>query len=411
MTYSTSWSRCSLSALISLVLAVGCYGADVERRAGEEVSPPNLEAPSGSAGAGEEGGDPVDSDDPPPVADGSAGGSGGTGAEAPVSVAVDALPALYAKAECAAVARCFRQHGEIFGDWDCLGYTEGFYEDQLPRWERAVADGKANYDGTAVERCLSEKSLASCADLLDRDSEACDAVLDGTTPLGGACSDQIECSGSAFCQFTGDQCPGSCQSRKAQGGLCMEDSECESGLVCVAQSYCDFPGDIGDPCLGGAPRCAPGLWCQDASDSAPGECWSYEVVFSRDLYEDCDPFRDLLCKPGLVCALYDAENAQCEEPVWSNQDYCSAGVGSLCPQNEYCSRPDGDLLGHCTEKPGEGEPCASVTAQSEAVICADGLVCDGGTCRPWAHLGEPCVTSDVCFSGRCESNVCVSSCD
>jgi hypothetical protein len=405
MTHSSSWALRSFSALIPL-LAVGCYGADVERGGGKAAPLPTSESPSGSAGAGAEGDEPVAPE-----------GNGGMPAEVPASegVPIDALPDLYAEASCEANARCWEAHYEVYGGWDCVGFQRAYLEDRLSRWKQAIEEGKAVYDASQVEACLTEMRSQSCGDFLTRNSNACLKVLNGAVPLGEECNDDVECSGDTFCEF-GPQCPGKCVGRQARGNHCGDDdSQCADGLVCSDDTYrCVPPGQVGDSCEAGKPPCMPGLFCAEADDEAalPGECKTYEDVFSRKLGEVCDPSSDELCVAGLRCAQFvDAEGtlrARCEPPATSGSA-CKAGAGVGCPLDEYCWREDGSsLVGQCTPHPGAGEPCATFTSESEPVICARDLVCVDGVCQAQARLGEACAAHAACLSGNCYHSVCIS---
>jgi hypothetical protein len=303
MTQSASWALRSSAAVIALTLVAGCYGADGKKGEGEAEPPAGADMPRGGAGAprdgvGTAGRQSGEVEESAPSSGGAPSkASGGAGGEATSveTVPLEALPALLAEADCAAHLRCWHMHYAVFGQPDCIGDTRGLYEDWLSSWRRMIEEGTVLYDGTAVEACVAEKSLASCDELLDRDSPACGAVLKGTIELGGACSSSAECKGSAACVFDEGKWSGTCRALKGRGGLCAEDSECASGLVCVDESYCEYPSALGEPCEAGAPPCKPGLWCAGATNARPGTCRSYESVFPRPLDRECFPSSEIFC--------------------------------------------------------------------------------------------------------------------
>ena len=410
MTHSSSWSLRSFSALIPLLLAAGCYGADVERGEGAAEPQPTSQGPSGSAGAGEEesesGGEPVAPE-----------GQGGAPSPVPASggIPIDALPELYAEAACEANAHCWAAHYEVYGGWDCVGVTRTYLEDRLSRWKQAIEEGKAVYDASQVEACIEEMRSQSCDDFLTRNSDVCLAALGGTVPLGEDCNDDIECEGDAFCDF-GPKCPGKCVARQARGNHCGDDSSrCADGLVCSDDTYrCVPAGRLGDPCDAGKAPCMPGLFCAGADEDAalPGACKTYADVFSRKLGEACNLSSDELCVAGLHCAQFrDADgilSATCEAPATSGAA-CSAGDGVGCPRGEYCFREDdASLVGQCTPRPAAGEACAALTAEGDPLICASDLACIDGVCLAPARLGEACAWNAACLSGSCYHSVCIS---
>lgn len=106
-----------------------------------------------------------------------------------------------------------------------------------------------------------------------------------------------------------------------------------------------------------------------------------------------------MSRTATLCALPVKTGAVCSERRDHSRELASATAGLLSVWLSRKMHVEAD----------RGEPCASLSSESEPEICAVGLMGEGGTCRKRARLGEPCLTVAGCFSGRCEANVCVSS--
>jgi hypothetical protein len=341
--------------------------------------------------------------------DDGSGGSSGNGS----AVSIDEVPALYAAAACQAYERCAGAVLDLLtpGE-DCADKIAAELEEELPRFEEAVDRGTLVYDGTKLRACTDELQAKSCDELLERESETCEAALEGMVAVGEDCTLSAECEGSAYCKF-GDACPGTCAELELAGQACEEDSQCASGLVCSGEtSRCVVPAAIGEACLDGEPDCALGGFCSGATDDAPRTCVSYDEAFAGAEGDDCALLELELCESGLVCGVESASLAgavtKCMPKVASGDD-CVIAFPDQCPVDEYCAVPEAAFEGVCEPRPEAGEPCAANGINDETDICAPNTRCDGGTCRDFAALGEGCETDEVCVSGHCLDGACVSA--
>jgi hypothetical protein len=329
------------------------------------------------------------------------------------------LPAEYARAACTAYQGCVGEIAALFGTTleDCVETQTIAIEEELGEIEAAVAAGRVKYACNNVDACLDDIAARDCAGLLERESAACLAALDGTLDVGEDCSLNAECAGEAYCDFA-EQCPGTCKALEPGGGTCERDDQCASGLVCFDDTgRCVAPARSGESCEQGEPVCAPGLLClgANAANAAPGTCSTIEQAFTAELEEPCDLNR-VWCKPGTVCevqAVLPALEAECAAKVASGAA-CRVAAPDQCPDDEYCAVGALSLDGTCTPKPRAGQACAAPSyARETPSICAAPLVCESGICRELGHLGETCDVDESCFSGTCRAGACVAggSCD
>lgn len=160
-------------------------------------------------------------------------------------------------------------------------------------------------------------------------------------------------------------CPGVITGLQVAGMPCRDDLECVDGTFCsfdadpdACEGRCTARPTSG-PCVTGCGACA-------SEPGSPSRCLPRGPRVEVGSGERCD--RD--------------------------------DVVAVCPAMHYCVET-------CRPFPGEGEPCGDYWP-----ICAPGLGCSGGTCRPTSVVaeGEPC--DDVlvfcdryhgveCASGRC----------
>ncbi len=350
-----------------------------------------------------------DDDDDNDDGSGGSGGSAGGGSE----VAIDQVPSLYAAAACEAYERCAGVVFELVAPGEkCADRLEAELEGELPRFEEAVDRGTLVYDGTKLRACTEELGNKSCDELLERESDTCEAALQGTVAVGEDCSLSAECEGPAYCKF-GETCPGTCAELELAGEPCTQDGQCASGLVCSNETErCVVPAALGEPCKGGEPDCAIGSFCTGATDDTPGTCVEYDEAFSGAEGEDCALLGLELCRSGLVCGVESVTQSgavtKCVAKVGSGED-CVIAFPDQCPTDEYCRAAEGTFAGTCEPRPAAGEPCAANGISDSPDTCAPNTRCDGGTCRDFAALGESCESDEVCVSGHCQGGACVSA--
>ena len=328
---------------------------------------------------------------------------------------IEELPAAYANALCEAYTACL---GPLFSIYlvgeDCAVRTTKRLEDDLPRLQASIAAGRIRYRGEFVSACTKELAGFECDELLERDTASCEQVLDGTLALGAYCAMDEECQGSRYCQFTA-ACPGTCAELQPEGAQCEADGNCLSGLLCSESSgRCEKPAGPGDLCGAMEGECAAGFACAGADDdeNRPGNCRSYDEMFSLASGIACDPIAGKLCESGQVCRI-DAAGASgieatCAAPV-AVSAACKLSIPDPCPAEQFCDIPANLLDGTCKPRPVAGETCGRSPFENKGSICAAYTRCDGDTCRALAHLGEACSSDDVCYSEHCVEGVCVAS--
>jgi hypothetical protein len=344
-------------------------------------------------------------------------GTTGMGGTAPIvtmgaNVGLADLPVQLAAAVCDVFLTCSPVYRELFvaSGESCTASLSAQMLEDLPNMEEAVAAGRVAYDGTLVDECVAQIRAQSCEQLTDLEQGSCEAMLHGTTALGAPCTLEDECAGNAYCDFA-LACPGVCTARQSVGGECLSETECDNGLDCVG-NRCVAPGGPGATCGNELPGCSSGYTCTGTGfpPTQTGTCRSLNDVFTLGVGQPCELFGDAQCQPALVCALemFDLQaglvSGTCAQRVPSS-GACRVSLSNQCPSSEYCATAEDALEGACTPLPSVGSPCADTTFGD---LCGVGLRCEAGICSPPAHLGESCVTDEVCLSDRCGDGVCVS---
>ncbi|MBL8717441.1 MAG: hypothetical protein JNL79_15745 [Myxococcales bacterium] len=176
---------------------------------------------------------------------------------------------------------------------------------------------------------------------------------------------------------------------------------------------------------------------------ARGVCATYaENLFLRSLHADaarCQVEQQTLCLhdaalPGVVDAI--GFLGRCHPPAAGRSEFALScgdrpGVvrgtltdGTACNVDEQCASGNCEHVllgvfspcGKCRDNGRPGIKCAA-----DGVDCwhdprlgrGDGYVCDPEThvCREFTADGDPCITKDVCASGRCEGGRCAARID
>lgn len=360
-----------------------------------------------------------------------AGGAGGQGAEATGgssaaagkpssgSVALDDLPAAYAEAYCAVLARCegvFYDLVTAYEDCAKVG-AERLRQAGLDALSEAVDDGRVEYHPEKVPGCLEAVRTRACDELDVRGLEECEAAVTGTAAEGEPCSLNEECEGSLICE-TAEQCPGTCVRRYTAGIACTADDECADGLVCsTATLHCVAPGEQGDPCEGGVEaQCEAGLFCAgaDSEKKEPGSCAPLTAITRGKLGQACDPGGGTLCENGLSCVLAGMNGEtltwECQTPAASGGT-CGVGLPEACPDGEYCPLLfeifQGTFTSKCEPLPKAGEACATRPLDAIMPRCEPYARCGADLeCSALRDLGQSCASDAVCYSGRCADGAC-----
>lgn len=274
---------------------------------------------------------------------------------------------------------------------------------------RKLAAGELAFSEQNAALCLD--GYASCANLGRGVLEACYEVFDGKVALGGECSRNEDCEGSAYCAVK--TCPGICTAKLPLGSECEDSRECaqSAGLAtCVwtgASANCASvvagTGTLGGPCdvesAAVEDRCQEGLFCNEDSGLSTGTCTA-----PIPAGEDCDDPDDV-CADRLTACLSDSNGAgKCGTITLVKEagEACNergAGQLSMC---------DPVLMLECVDSicvqlgdGSEGSRCSN--SDSFEQMCDDGLYCSETTeppsCQPRLAVGALCESQ---AEGACE---------
>lgn len=248
-----------------------------------------------------------------------------------------------------------------FEKW-CVGPE---HNDDYVRLRDAVSSGNIVVDESSLRSCLDQDwvSLRE-VDINSRDMDhTCEHVLVGTLPNGAACDTSYACT-SHYCARTpvrdaGTGPCGVCTARVPVGGSCGSYLDFE----CVEGAYCGYPSNP---------------ICQVVS--RPGDSCGASGCHGGDLY----------CVGGVCLTRSQVAGATCS----STDDLC----GFDGTNRYWCDHSTST----CAVALDEGAPCSRVTQ------CASGI-CQGGSCRAPAAIGEACTGTWWCVDGgQCTSGVCVA---
>lgn len=338
-------------------------------------------------------------------------GVAGTCSDGDKAIPLAELPPKLAQAFCVAYENCFGPVFDLFlNGADCVATTEARIRNgTFSLLPGALDRGTVVYDGGKAQACLDSLAGRTCAELLERDSDACLAALDGTVALGGDCTLDDECQGQAVCKSATGACPGQCAPLLVAGQACAEDGDCQSGLQCSAETgLCVAPAAEGQPCEHGAPPCGPGLLCLGKNDDeqVPGVCKTPASALSAPLGGVCEPTLGQLCEAGGACTLQGAD-LQAGRVDWSCVSVgtyvaggeCKPGFPDACASGHYCQTGSGALAllgGTCTVIPAVGEPCGTGMSR-----CRPGAVCVADVCQNLVANGVSCTAHAMCLSEHC----------
>ena len=334
-------------------------------------------------------------------------------------------------------------------------FQQEFEREQL---RRAVASGRAKYDGRKAKVCLDQSPFRNPANCwgpsapLDlrvrlraishggRPSE-CAQVFTGSVADGGACYLDADCANEKCLR---DTCPGRCAHTVPPGAPCRAYDFCpppNTGFtvcdVCPAGTRCTPNGVTLPTCQPpGLPKstgaacfyddeCQSGLLCLAGHCStglaSGGSCGPTDDNCGLDLY--CNPTDPSQSTLGTCAARLDA-GATCDDGGF--QINCALpirfyGLASLsCKGNQMCAGvvrdSKGQVIaqGHCAAPQGVGAPCARPATGSPdpgTMGCSFGLVCDPATskCARPPPAGQPCVDG-ICDWGTAYCNACGGTC-
>jgi hypothetical protein len=202
----------------------------------------------------------------------------------------------------------------------------------------------------------------------------CDVSSDAT--YGGSC---VECTGTDYaCGKAGDNTPYVCDSLRRECstqkagnkdlcGGCVSDAECQTGKLCVLQTFND-PNDSPDQ---GAIEI--GYFCVWRFDANPGpdmNCFSKPPYVTRQ-----SSTTSLDGTTADVCTL---RTSTCPAQVdFSNKDCAPGGT----PQDNLCGDPDAPTDGYCLETSSPGIYRCTVPCGGDPDCKPNGFFCtvDGST--------------------------------
>jgi hypothetical protein len=338
------------------------------------------------------------------------GGGGGVD-----GVALEDVPRELADATCARLLRCNPLLDAIVRQQDCGDAVERLLDNS--GWDdltEAVDDGRASYDGEAMESCLQAFEDVDCDDL-DSEPAACNDAAVGTVERGEDCTVDIECERvDDFCHFDG-QCPGTCSAPLSAGDECTDDDECEGSLGCSDETgRCVEPAGEGDDCDGGvAPPCADNLICigDDDEQETAGTCMRFEEVFVGEAGDPCDIDAGPLCESGAACviAVIDDELvSECMGLASAGED-CNLGLPNACKPGTFCMGLSltGLLAGEtgtCQPLGEDGDACDDLNPCSLL-----STTCVQGECVGRRDNGVSCDADVECGSENCLDGGCAPS--
>jgi hypothetical protein len=295
----------------------------------------------------------------------------------------------------------------------------------------------------------SGAGAAACGELML--TLDCNAIINGDLPPGcqapaGRRSDGVPCNIGAQCasarcaKQTVDAQSGTCQERLALGEPCLNQIDCQTGLVCSTKNTCVVLGQNGQACNDTAPCRAPFACIGGRCQSAAAACADPQACYPATPQDDakaCQAFaagicaRLNSCAPALVVSEYGDQNS------------CTARNASACVLGLHAPDSVGSAagLGSCTSALPElschallenampptcrladgvrlnGQSCSSHT-QCASTRCARAANVACGTCATLAAAEQACTVSGDCSSGLiCSAGMCRapgasgSSCD
>ncbi len=315
---------------------------------------------------------------------------GGDGDDTPPQtsgIALDALCAELAEADCDRAQACDLLAGTFDHDACVRRQQANWCTPTVAAIDAAVDDGVVTYFELAARECRQAITARSCAFGFDYDLLAlpeCRAMLEAAGTEGDACPFDAACADGFWCDASA-ACPGTCRPFLSNNANCTFGDRCADGLFCgVTSQRCLAQVALDSVCelsISGN-SCRPGGFCDTSS---PGEPVCRPV---RGRGEGCQS--DFECLIGATCI----------------RNRCSAGEdGDNCQDGADCDF--GLVCGgmQCTAPREADAPC------SAAVPCRVGYRCIEGSCTAEKLAGEACIGDDECLLGRCEDDLCVEAFD
>lgn len=237
----------------------------------------------------------------------------------------------------------------------------------------AIQQRRSDFDADAARACLAAYQRAGCtADQREEARNACRLVrlLRGRLSPGASCDGDTDCA-EGLCTAGGkhvldDGCPGVCTAYLMTGAACDRGTS-----LCSQLDYC-HPTDkictrrrgVGEPCMTDR-SCQEGLVCPPLPSMKGTADEPYECIRRGG--------------PGERC--WQQKRSSPEYPFIDFTTLTTCQPGLYCHQGTH----------RCTERVGDGVPCAQTSA------CADGLICNGLRADP----EDPTKQLPLHGGGRC----------
>lgn len=229
-----------------------------------------------------------------------------------------------AKARCEGIQPCCDARDLEFNRQQC----ESRIRNECYDLRDAVHRGSADFDPSQIDACLdaSKAAFEQCAyDSLTemaRESakvdESCLLVFPGKVELGEACEQATDCkllsNGSLPVCNHDNRCEALPEPLK-EGEPCVDldvFSYCEFSLYCDSDTgKCEKRKEAGEVCDVEYLECAPGLGCDEASET----CTPLEL---KELGESCSV--------GGECASQACDDGECVRPSVAHEEVCGSGL-------------------------------------------------------------------------------------
>ena len=211
---------------------------------------------------------------------------------------------------------------------------------------------------STFERCT--QSLSSCSAIVEhRGVPSWCWQPRGAAPLGGPCSNDMECD-QGLCQREKGAPAGACAPPQPAGASCESPLRCAIGLRCSPPDYvCIVPA-------------ADGQNCRSSLDCSAGSTCDGEHCNPSQVGDRCSDGL-IPCAPAQTCLL-----DQCAQlPNADETHSCLAGF--QCSGTKRCAVQQTEQLertGDCREAATVGAACDTRTP------CLEPLTCRSGKCRP-----------------------------
>lgn len=385
-------------------------------------SPPSTNTDGGTSGGGGGGGSGGG------TGGGSGGGTGGGSGGGGGTYVTGAAGVTAYQAQCGTLLDAFCEYNLSCGTVTSQAGCEARFGTALDPCDGRIAAGlkdeRLELNAALFTTCIQAVGDSQACGV-PPDLGECEDAIRGRQARGATCFDSGECADADYCDAS-SSCPGVCAARVAAGGTVTAGAECAAGLESDG-STCMAPVAVGGSCSGTSPKpCVAGAYC----DAASGTCTAVKTAGAACAErEECArnlacvggtctvlggagaacKLSDISCKFDLTCKLMDFAtlSGECQAPAAAGATcfldmdcksdlYCAGvsfglqmtpgtcsprlAVGAACTASQFgnpCVDTATCTAGTCTLKKGEGQACTP-----SAEDCADGLSCQGGTCKP-----------------------------